>query len=370
MGVRQWWAGQAVRATHVLVVEAPGGWRARVAVERELVQRGWHLAVSPADAEALVVAGEPGPELTERVDAVWDQLPGPRARAAVTVGEQSGAALDEVAALLVDFAAQSRDARGRGGPDLDASDSTDMDMDGMDMEMEPSGIPLAEGGEDRDGLEMDVLHLPLGPVLPNWPAGLVLRCSLQGDVIVEATASVLDSHSHTDFRAHLPLTAAQRAARRCDQVADVLALAGWAQGRDAALDVRDALLDRGAEDRAQSDADLDALESLLRRSRVLRWSVRDLGRVDPERQPTVPPTLQGDVCDRTIGLVAAARDELAGRDPHQPQGRRDLPLDEAVALTASLVTGLDLGAARLVVASLGVDTSPATLSGPHEAISG
>src|SRR5699024_11402590 len=46
------------------------------------------------------------------------------------------------------------------------------------MDMAPEGISLAQGGQDRDGLEMDVLHLPLGPVLPFWPAGLVLtaRC--------------------------------------------------------------------------------------------------------------------------------------------------------------------------------------------------
>ncbi len=53
------------------------------------------------------------------------------------------------------------------------------------MEMAPAGISLAGGAEDRDGLEMDVLHLPLGPVLPHWPAGLVVRCVLHGDVVAE-----------------------------------------------------------------------------------------------------------------------------------------------------------------------------------------
>src|SRR5699024_755889 len=60
------------------------------------------------------------------------------------------------------------------------------------MDMAPGGIPLAQGGDDRHGLEMDVLHLALGPVLPFWPAGLVLRCSLQGDVVVGAEAAVID----------------------------------------------------------------------------------------------------------------------------------------------------------------------------------
>ncbi|GAB2877798.1 hypothetical protein GCM10022245_11220 [Streptomyces mayteni] len=34
-----------------------------------------------------------------------------------------------------------------------------------------AGIPLAERGDDRDGLRLDVLRLPLGPVLLDWPAG-------------------------------------------------------------------------------------------------------------------------------------------------------------------------------------------------------
>ena len=71
-------------------------------------------------------------------------------------------------------------------------------MDHGDMEMSPGGIPLAEGGEDRDGLEMDVLHVRLGPVLPHWPAGLVLRCSLQGDVIAEAQAELVDGPALQD----------------------------------------------------------------------------------------------------------------------------------------------------------------------------
>ncbi len=117
---------------------------------------------------------------------------------------------------------------GDDGDDMDMG-GDDMDMD-MDMEMAPSGIPLAEGGEDRDGLEMDVLHLPLGPVLPHWPAGLVLRCALQGDVVVEATAEVLaaadaadgpDGSDGPDRPLPTPEPSAdERAARCCDEVAD------------------------------------------------------------------------------------------------------------------------------------------------------
>ena len=50
-----------------------------------------------------------------------------------------------------------------------------MDHGGMSMP-EPGGIPLAGGGPDRDGLEMDVLTVPLGPAaaaLARGTGGLV-----------------------------------------------------------------------------------------------------------------------------------------------------------------------------------------------------
>ncbi|NEE25830.1 hypothetical protein G3M53_10200, partial [Streptomyces sp. SID7982] len=50
-----------------------------------------------------------------------------------------------------------------------------------------SGLPLAERADDRDGLRLDRLHVPFGPVLPDWPVGLVLRLTLQGDVVQEVT---------------------------------------------------------------------------------------------------------------------------------------------------------------------------------------
>ncbi len=59
------------------------------------------------------------------------------------------------------------------------------DMDHGDMEMAPGGIALAEGDEDRDGLEMDVLVHPLGPLLDRWPGGLELRTRLHGDVVAQ-----------------------------------------------------------------------------------------------------------------------------------------------------------------------------------------
>lgn len=368
MGVRQRLAVLALDASHVLVVEAPGGWLARVTVEREVARRGWRLATSAADADALVLVGAAGPELRERVDAVWEQLPGPRSRVALPSGPDVGhvaAALDAVAAELLDGGRQAQDARERGGPeiavmgggdmgdadtgdaDTDDGDMGDGDMGDGDMQMAPSGIPLAEGGADRDGLEMDALHVPLGPVLPHWPAGLVLRCVLQGDVVVEAGASVLDK---PDIGFQRP-TRAERAARRCDEVAGLLALAGWAGGHSAAVDARDLLLDHP--DAVDASALLAGLERRLRRARLLRWSLRGIGELrSGEDGLDVPAHLDGDVAARLLHLAGRIRAELAG------DALPEVSLPDLLATAERLVVGLDLAAARLVIASLAIDTAP------------
>lgn len=47
----------AARNAHVLVIETPGNWQTRAAVERAVLMRGWRLAFSPADADVLAVCG-------------------------------------------------------------------------------------------------------------------------------------------------------------------------------------------------------------------------------------------------------------------------------------------------------------------------
>jgi hypothetical protein len=49
----------------------------------------------------------------------------------------------------------------------------------------PYGRPMAELGPDRDGLQLDVLPLRVGPFYPRFPAGFSLDLKLAGDVIVE-----------------------------------------------------------------------------------------------------------------------------------------------------------------------------------------
>ncbi|NYG55312.1 hypothetical protein [Nocardioides perillae] len=217
-----------------------------------------------------------------------------------------------------------------------------------DMDMSPSGIPLAQGGDDRDGLEMDVLDVRLGPVLPHWPAGLVLRCSLQGDVVTEARAELLDGEQPRE-------AAAAPLARRLDNIASLLALAGWDDAAAEARSLRDVVLAPGDDPTVGRVA---RLRRRVRRSWTLRWSLRGVRPLseDDVRQLGLPAHAGGDAYDRLIGMLdrAAAGDETASTGDaagHTHDVDRTLSAD----LLAHLVTGLDLATARLVVASLDLD---------------
>ncbi|WP_424348557.1 hypothetical protein, partial [Kocuria sp. CH-021] len=232
-----------------------------------------------------------------------------------------------------------------GEMDHDEMDHGEMDHSGHGgMDMAPEGIPLAEGGEDRDGLEMDVLHLPLGPVLPFWPAGLVLRCSLQGDVVVDADASVVDGGDHgTGATAPHP-GPAPAAVVRCDRTMALLALTGAEDAAACARRARDALLhgDRGA-----ARAAAERLHRTVRRSRLLRWSLRGVLPLAPSdlEHHGLPRHCLGDAHDRLLSRVERIRVHAGGAEPAPVE-------DGAVpwAVLPDLVTGLELASVRLAVA--------------------
>ncbi len=371
MGLRRWLRDRAVTGARVLLVEAPGWWQVRAGVERELRERGWSVALSPADADALVVVGVPGEQLRDVVERVWDQLPGPRARCEVAEGP-AGAGLDAVARVLVDEDHQRSDAQdralepaadeGSGDMDMDmdmdmgGDDSGDMDMDMGDMDMAPDGIDLAGGFEgDRDGLEMDVLHVPLGPVLAHWPAGLVLRCTLSGDVAVEVDVETLDAAA-----APAPAALSEVAligAQRCDQAARLLALAGSADHATGLRRVRDDLLAGASPEDVHPRLAREARR--VARSRLLRWSLRDLGRIDDEAAAGLglPESCRGDVHDRLLAMLDAASGALAGTVVSAGSAAA-----AARAALPSLVTGYELAALRLIVASLPLDPEESVVS--------
>ena len=402
MGLSDAIARSASRHAHALVVEVPGSWRTRVAAERNVAARGWRLAISPADADVLVVCGEPGPGLAEAIEGIWHQMPGPRVRVDVHGGDEVGARLDEAHTVLLDTDRHRRDAQqrptasellaeqagsraeshgghgdtdhgsagGHEGMDHEGHDSHEgmehgshegmehgshegMDhgghegMDHGDMEMSPGGIPAAEGGEDRDGLEMDVLQVRLGPVLRDWPAGLVLHCSLQGDVIVEAQAELVDGRARQDDDVVGP-------ARGIDNIASLLALAGWDDAAAEARRIRDTALESGD---GAAGSELERLRRRVRRSWTLRWSLRGVRRLSDKEAHArrLPADAVGDTYDRLMGMLDRAVAGVAATAAGDTGTRandagRTLSTDHL----AHLVMGLDLATARLVLASLDI----------------
>lgn len=338
----------AVARAHVLVVEVPGHWLSRVTLQRRLHARGWRDARTPADADVLAVCGTPTPAMADVVEQLWEQLPGPRVRIDIADAAAVDDALNRAALELGDCQRHRDDARDRQQrPHLEHGD--------MDHEhMAPAGIALAGGAEDRDGLEMDVLHLRMGPVLAHWPAGLVLRADLHGDVLDSAEATFVAG-------AQAPASDNRYAvARQCDHVVDLLALAGWPRGAELARRCRDLALDDP--DDARTAEALNQLRRRVCRSVVLRWSLRGLGRLRAEllAEQGLPAGMAGDTYDRLVARVALLADM-------SPKELLDNPLHVAApAVTAAvpaMVEGIDLAAARLVIASLGIDAAvPAGVS--------
>ena len=402
MGLTRLLARCAARRAHVLIVEVPGSWVLRAQTEHRLRVRGWCVVTSPADADVLAICGTPGPELKEAIDRVWDQMPGPRVRVELPDSGAVESALRGAAMRLAEVEVHRRDARERAqcpGPnDADRSEqehhehqhddvhgehehhqqgdhgghadhadhehhptnhgehehmdhSAHQHMHHGGMDMAPGGIALAEGGNDRDGLEMDVLHLRLGPVLRYWPAGLVVRCSLQGDVLAQAEAWIVDKA--VGNLVPPPGPRAHAAARHCDHVVDLLGLAAWPGAAAIARSARDELLSES--DTGHAARLLDTLHSKLRRSRTLRWSLRDIASLTHTdcRTLELPTALAGDCYDRLLAQVDMARNALT----NEPSGAATAATSVLDALS-HLVSGLDVGAARLVIASLGIDAAP------------
>jgi len=353
---------------HVLVAEVPGAFRERVALERALDRMGWCMAESVADADVLAVVGEPGEAFAAVVEHVWAQMSEPRFRFHLRAGTEAEVLLGETREQL------RRGARGTTGPDVrrgftpsaeamaqeHGGDGGHGDHDGGGGDgghgdhhghdgsgdgghdhsaMMPDGIPLAEGAEDRDGLEMDELHLPLGPVLAHWPAGVLLQVTLHGDVVVDAAVEQLAA-SGTGLR---PDDAIVRAARLLDAAGSVLALAGLPAESARARRLRDRCLD-GELDGGREVA---GLGDRVGRRRVLRWV---LGGLAVEGSHSGSEQLH----DRLTGLFERARAELDGEAPqHVTQGAQALP---------TLVRGMELAAVRLWLAALMPDLAEHELS--------
>ena len=85
---------------HVLVAAMPGGTAVRLAAGEQLRCRGWPAALTPADADVLLVAGAPAADITAAVEAAWTAVPAPRVRASVNRPGEVATVLDAAQAEL------------------------------------------------------------------------------------------------------------------------------------------------------------------------------------------------------------------------------------------------------------------------------
>lgn len=322
MGLTQRLVRFAFSCPRPLLAVAPGGTACRLAVERELRALGGRQARNAAEADTLLVCGSAGTELSEALDLIWSQLPVPKARVAVTSPEHAHDALAEARARLHDIHAQ-RGLPVDKPPDTAMSMDMNMDMSGMDMEammMGPfGGLPVARRAADRDGLMLDQWQLRLGPVLPDWPAGLVLSVTTQGDVIQQAEVEVLAAAPGVTGPSFWH--GVHGSAAGLDGAARLLSLAGLGSTAARARRLRDAIVD------GQRPA--GEMVRAVRGSRMLRWLLAGVGEYSG-----------GDAWTRLLGLLDGAPRPDAG---------------EVLAALPEVVTGLDLATARLAVASLDPD---------------
>jgi hypothetical protein len=432
----------------VLLATVPGGTAARLQAERLARLRDWPLAETPAQADLLLVVGQDSSCLESAVNRLWQDMPAPRARVHASGAGDVEAALEAGQTQLSSLVVQHQhveappetarnDEHGRphhqespGGPHhddedaepsrggehgdgqgdhhhgVDASDGGGRSHGGHndersenqgdhgghegheghgggEMEM-PGGLPMAEQGEDRDGLMLDRLHVPLGPLLADWPAGLTIKLTVQGDVIQEADVEQVTPSGSTvsSFWAEPWLRAAEgepvrmgeaarrRAAAHLDSLARLLSVAGWPAEATAGRRLRDDLLD-GAPGEAIASR-LDRFARRVGRSRTLAWLTRGIGSMSAEEAQETGVSgpaarADGDVTARYRQWLADVRRDVGRLEEpallrplvdESPRGRwkSDGPPSAAlIALLPRLLTGAELAAARLIVASLDPD---------------
>ncbi|MGY2084324.1 hypothetical protein [Blastococcus sp. SYSU DS0539] len=204
-----------------------------------------------------------------------------------------------------------------------------------------AGLPMASTGPDRDGLELDVLKVALGPVLPGWPTGLVLRGELQGDVLTAAECAWLDADMLQPPRPHPD---AQASALDC--LARFLDVAGWPTAARDARRARDGLL--AGTDPGQAQRLAQAVARRVRRSQTLSWTAAGIGGIAPKHGAG----------EGVLDRIRRWCDVASG---HPVDDRPLTSLDEV----AALVEGTEIGSARLILASLDVVPAPAPWAPEH-----
>lgn len=368
MGLSGWLLRAAAVRPRVLVVTALYGTPVRLAVEAEAARRGWLSARSPAEASVVAVCGSPDAALAEAIDVVWSELPVPRALVHLDDPAEVGAAFDRATATLSDEPAQRHDAEtrhpwrpGTMNHDDDMPDHGGMDHGGIGhgdmgghehhMMGNPGGLKMADRGDDRDGLKLDRLHIPLGPILPDWPTGLVIHTLMQGDVIQQAHVSTAHGHGtpywHGPWLSPAGATtgeaASRTAAAHLDSLTRLLGVAGWPGAAREAARLRDKTLAG-----APVQEPYNRFAARVGRSRILAWMLRDIGVIDDHEHGR-------DALDRTRWWLADTGRALAATGDPAPLEGGEGPTRPLPAVLPELLEGAELAAARLIVASLDPD---------------
>ncbi|MEJ7705418.1 MAG: hypothetical protein WKF47_18085 [Geodermatophilaceae bacterium] len=295
---------------HPFVVTGLGGAAVRLGVERECENEAGHRRSVPLPSICSCSAAPRRRTWTLYWTGCWDQLARPRARADLRTPEGVGPGMDRAMEQLTDIDLQRADVD---PPELDSGhnggETSDADRPspaaGQPRECTPAtpectaaiqahtaatwacvaatwtwsrrvGLVMADRGPGRDGLIHDRLHMPLGPALPDWPAGLVLRLVLQGDVVQEVTVEVIGTAAGSYW--DVPPTAPARhwqAAGRLDILQRLLSVAGWPAAAMTGRRLRDDLLAGVAPE--SIGAVWSSWDRRVCRSRTLRWSTDRVG---------------------------------------------------------------------------------------------
>lgn len=367
MVLRRIFAGGGL-GLRVLLVPGPGATALRLEAEAAVRQLGGRVAASPAGADVLLETGTLSGALREAADELWRQVPGPRARLSVTV---EGRVKDTLRSASTHLHARTDEAHagGEGGPGGGQGDEGEMEM--------PAGLPMADRGEDRDGLTLDVLHVPLGPFLPYWPAGVVIDTELQGDVIQRATArgmpeAVAPVASPFWQAAHDPASLRVRtAAAHLDSMSRLLAVVGWRSAAAVACALRDGLVH--GSDVAAVHEKFTRWRPRVERSRFLRAQTTGVGVFTASDAADFgvsgPAARAGEPWDGTARWqrwLVETDDLLGGRRPAPDEGPRgrldhsDPPSCGLLAAVTALLPGLELSTARVLVATLDPDPEELT----------
>ncbi|MGW4023528.1 hypothetical protein [Streptomyces sp. NPDC005009] len=418
----------------VLAVTLPGATELRLEAEAEVRRRGWPVADAPAGADLLVVCGVPAPEDAKWLDGIERSMPAPALRIVAGGSGQVAGVLDTARDDLIDRAVTRRgadaadepgahehgdheghgdgcghgtrhdsplpaasDDRGDQGPGHHRMDHEGhgghMDHMGHDMHAmgEVAGLPMAERGDDRDELRLDRLHVPFGPGLTDWPSGLILRLTLQGDVVqdVEVDHLPVPPGRRLPFWDEPWLRAAQgekvtrdRAARRrcaahLDSAGRLLAVVGWDDVAARCRRLRDEVLSGAS--REGLGGDLRRTVRKIGRSRPLRWSIAGLGELSADRARAAGVTgpalaADGDAYDRLLMWLSEVERGVEGLDDARPLAPDDrtgprgriggprAPSQVLLDVLPELLTGAEFACARIIVASLDPDLDELALA--------